>query len=282
MQDLLGLDATTTADFLQHHIFRKEAILKIGYSLRADVSALKTRLGISCVSIIDPIIDVGILHRRLCHLRCAGVHPSASGGLSGLIHAHLGAPLDKSQQCSEWGHRPLTQAQLRYGANDACCLLALLCYLMLCSRDQDQSPSAPQDHIIPNNGAKKEDILPEDAYRIAIGPSNEWWKGAEVHTAAQVWGERWETSGKGGKILRSRGLSHVTYADGFSKTEPEVPDFPAHVPWMDSARTITSSPLFLADVMLMGLARQLRLWGFDAEAMESVPKMERHAVQRVS
>jgi uncharacterized protein with PIN domain len=60
----------------------------------------------------------------------------------------------------------------------------------------------------------------------------------------------------------------------------EFPGFPLMVPWMDSKKEVISSPLFLTDVMLQGLARQLRLWGFDAESAECVSKSERHIVHR--
>ncbi len=63
--------------------------------------------------------------RRLlpCSLRPA---QATSPGLSGIVEAQLGAALDKAQQCSAWGRRPLTPEQLRYAAADAACLLALL------------------------------------------------------------------------------------------------------------------------------------------------------------
>ena len=42
------------------------------------------------------------------------------------MDTHLGAPLDKAQQCSEWEARPLSGSQLAYAAADAVCLLHLL------------------------------------------------------------------------------------------------------------------------------------------------------------
>jgi len=45
--------------------------------------------------------------------------------LSTLAMGILGAPLDKTQQCSDWGARPLTPPQIRYAANDAHCLLLM-------------------------------------------------------------------------------------------------------------------------------------------------------------
>lgn len=47
-------------------------------------------------------------------------------GLSGLVEAHLGRPLDKTLQCCEWEARPLSRAQLDYAAADAVSLLHLV------------------------------------------------------------------------------------------------------------------------------------------------------------
>ncbi|KAF8937916.1 Exonuclease mut-7 [Dissophora ornata] len=45
------------------------------------------------------------------------------GGLSGMLSRLCGKKLDKSQQCSHWEQRPLSQAQQVYAAVDAWCLL---------------------------------------------------------------------------------------------------------------------------------------------------------------
>jgi hypothetical protein len=41
------------------------------------------------------------------------------GSLSRLVTCTLGKPLDKTQQASSWGARPLSEAQVVYAANDA-------------------------------------------------------------------------------------------------------------------------------------------------------------------
>lgn len=60
-------------------------------------------------------VDMGqLVHRRLpakAHLRHVG--------LSRLVDALLGAPLNKQQQRSNWAQRPLTAAQCKYAAGDA-------------------------------------------------------------------------------------------------------------------------------------------------------------------
>ncbi|KXZ47560.1 hypothetical protein GPECTOR_34g719 [Gonium pectorale] len=50
---------------------------------------------------------------------------SQSISLSRLVADVLGKPLDKTQQRSAWGRRPLSPAQLLYAATDAYCLVAL-------------------------------------------------------------------------------------------------------------------------------------------------------------
>jgi hypothetical protein len=47
------------------------------------------------------------------------------GGLSALVEKHLGKPLDKRMQTSDWAARPLTKDQEEYAALDARCLVSL-------------------------------------------------------------------------------------------------------------------------------------------------------------
>ena len=51
---------------------------------------------------------------------------------------------------------------------------------------------------------------------------------------------------------------------------------PVYVPWQDHP----GEPRFICDVMTEGLAKQLRLYGVDAAAVESKGKGSRHLVYR--
>ena len=53
-----------------------------------------------------------------------------------------------------------------------------------------------------------------------------------------------------------------------------------HVPWLDASRGLVGPPRFICDVMTEGLARQLRMVGFDAESLAARHKTQRHAIYR--
>jgi uncharacterized protein with PIN domain len=162
--------------------------------------------------------------------------------------------LDKSQQCSDWGSRPLSEEQILYASTDACCLLAL---------------------------------LNEFACRW-VGEKNGVSLVEGVSKVSKLWGEVWHWTGhriekKEKKALEER--FHFTKAPLLSKTGqkkdrlPPCRAFPTNIPW-ETQRDHPCHPKFLVDVMLYGLARQLRLWGIDTEAIETVPKGNRHFVHR--
>ncbi|MBX3279714.1 MAG: ribonuclease D [Acidobacteria bacterium] len=63
-----------------------------------------------------PIHDTMLAARRSGERRCS---------LKAQVEAHLGLQLDKTEQRSDWGRRPLAFEQLRYAALDAACTLLL-------------------------------------------------------------------------------------------------------------------------------------------------------------
>lgn len=63
-----------------------------------------------------PIHDTMLAARRSGERRCS---------LKAQVEAHLGLQLDKTEQRSDWGRRPLAHEQLRYAALDAACTLLL-------------------------------------------------------------------------------------------------------------------------------------------------------------
>jgi ribonuclease D len=85
-------------------IFEDDNIEKMLYSGSEDIALLKA-MGCSIRNVFDVQIAA-----TLCN------HPARN--LGGLIESETGIALDKSQQQSDWSKRPLSDAQLRYAAND--------------------------------------------------------------------------------------------------------------------------------------------------------------------
>lgn len=283
--DLMALLPTYHQELaaLFRDLFRSSTILKVGFSFSSDILAISNALGAhigpSTVSKIRAIIDIKALHRRL--LRINGRSGSNSNSttkeschsLSSIVSEQFNnASLDKREQCSEWGRRPLTDAQIKYAATDAYCLVKLL-----------------------------------ETYALSSLLHHEW-----VRNTICSWGESWYVvhggNGSTAAIDRQDGLSHLSLPEmSANKNKKKKNDGSTqknsmdeyyfsemNIPWMNSQYYLLASPKFLVDVMLAGLARQLRLWGFDAESMAEAeagteakagakngPKMQRHAMHRV-
>ena len=88
-------------------------ILKIFHFARFDVAKLKVALGID----VGPVYCTKIAHKL--------VFPDMPHSLKNLCQDMLGIALDKEQQCSDWTKKELSEAQIRYAANDVMYLHAL-------------------------------------------------------------------------------------------------------------------------------------------------------------
>ncbi|CAH1105749.1 unnamed protein product [Psylliodes chrysocephalus] len=114
-------------------IFNNCDILKVGFSLTGDMHMIRHALP----HLNFTTKQVGFLD--LCSFwKILEKHPEVKlpfevqkGGpsLSTLVHHCLGAPLDKSDQFSNWEKRPLRESQILYAALDAYCLIE--CYDIL-------------------------------------------------------------------------------------------------------------------------------------------------------
>ena len=94
------------------------SVLKLGFCAADDFSRLARTPGLeAAAAAAAPVLD---LQPRAGEV--LGRSKRAPPGLAGTCTALLGAGLDKAQQQSDWGARPLTDAQLRYAALDAFCL----------------------------------------------------------------------------------------------------------------------------------------------------------------
>ncbi|CAM9966856.1 unnamed protein product, partial [Choristocarpus tenellus] len=72
---------------------------------------------IPCFAEVTSVINLSGLARNAESLR--GVPAEEKGSLSRLSNLVLGKPLNKGEQCANWGMRPLSNRQKRYAALDA-------------------------------------------------------------------------------------------------------------------------------------------------------------------
>ena len=98
-------------------LFENESIIKLGYSFDHDFEQLN-----------KIIVDLKKNSKNVCDIQTTG-QDGAFIGLSTVVEQHLGLPMDKTEQCSEWNQRPLRKAQEIYAALDAVVLVDLACAL---------------------------------------------------------------------------------------------------------------------------------------------------------
>jgi hypothetical protein len=141
--DLIAIPFESIGIFLEplKFVLASEKVKKIGFDIRADLSRLFASLfPISSLNktdeeyIVRNIVDLktysplGISSAELTDVKSnvkKKVCKTSFLSLTKLSNHILGRPLDKSQQCSSWGSRPLTTEQISYAAVDAAVLLSI-------------------------------------------------------------------------------------------------------------------------------------------------------------
>lgn len=94
------------------HLFRDPKIEKVFHAGEYDIICLKRDYGFEVANVFDTMIAARVLG-------------SKELGLASLIHRHFDVVLSKKLQRSDWGKRPLTDAQIEYARMDTHYLLAL-------------------------------------------------------------------------------------------------------------------------------------------------------------
>jgi len=103
-------------DTIFQQLFATDSVVKVGLGPAADFKRLYWSYPwLPSLQKITAAVDVQLLAKR--------VHPQVKKemlcGLSKLCIRQFGEAVDKSQQCSPWGSRPLTPEQVTYAATDA-------------------------------------------------------------------------------------------------------------------------------------------------------------------
>lgn len=110
------------------YMFSHPEIAKLGFGLRYDIKRLcESYSWMPCFSnpesLILSHIDVLMLSRISSSSRDGSSSLSARVGLNTLVSKVLGKSLDKEEQISDWGARPLTAGQIQYAVADVSCLI---------------------------------------------------------------------------------------------------------------------------------------------------------------
>jgi ribonuclease D len=98
-------------------VFASASVEKIFHGADYDLVSLKRQYGFHVTNIFDTMVAARILGRK-------------NTGLASLAADMLGLKLDKTQQRSDWGKRPLSPEQLAYACHDTRYLLTLRDFLL--------------------------------------------------------------------------------------------------------------------------------------------------------
>lgn len=128
--DVIVLDLSDSDwNRLGQYVFNNEEILKLGFSLSADLTLFHSDLPqLNLQPSHSSYLDLQDLWRNLNfvpNFRFPYHEKNVNNNLSNLVRLTLGKRLDKSNQFSNWEKRPLRKDQMYYAALDAYCLLEI-------------------------------------------------------------------------------------------------------------------------------------------------------------
>jgi len=128
--DIHLTDKEKAIDKFLSTLFNSENLTLVGFQFGYDAHRLQSSYphlpvfqqgGAAAVGKRVPVVEILSLSRR-SNQRLARV---GRVSLEVLVQRVLTRSIDKEQQCSDWGQRPLTPAQIRYAADDAYVVVAM-------------------------------------------------------------------------------------------------------------------------------------------------------------
>lgn len=126
---VLGAGAAAPLNFIRRPSSR---LMLIGFCVSSDIQRIKNSFPEAFDNKNSEIEHQ--LNHRVLELRWLALSrhvPARHWGLSRLYRACLGEQLDKEQQCSDWGLRPLSTNQIEYAAKDAFAVQRLAWHLLV-------------------------------------------------------------------------------------------------------------------------------------------------------
>ncbi|XP_068236565.1 exonuclease mut-7 homolog isoform X1 [Palaemon carinicauda] len=149
------------------NLFTNANITKLGYGIKNDFKILAKLHSQLKKALTTPKNVIDFDSKKAVLLETLpGIFPfnnSTYKGLSDLVYRCFGKPLDKSEQFSNWAHRPLTRSQKVYAGLDAICLIDIYNHLNVKSQELGLSSwqnlkvtSPPRNSKAEKKGKKKE------------------------------------------------------------------------------------------------------------------------------
>ncbi len=124
----LTTEQSLLSDFIARLLSNPD-IVKLGFGLRYDIKRLcESYHWLPCFSgetqsSILSHVDILMLARISVSSKYGSSPLSSKIGLNTLVSKVLGRSLDKEEQVSDWGARPLTESQIQYAVSDVACLI---------------------------------------------------------------------------------------------------------------------------------------------------------------
>jgi ribonuclease D len=146
--DVLALDQPGPL----HHVLAEQPGLKVFHAAKQDLEALYLTYGFLPAPLFDTQIAAGLLG-----------HPPQAGYAT-LVETLLGIKVDKGETRTDWSRRPLSDAQLKYAANDVLYLPQLYDALKSSLIAEDRLDWAMEDSALLMNKRLYESP-PDDAWQ---------------------------------------------------------------------------------------------------------------------
>ena len=202
-------------------LLQNPAILKVGFSGTIDLRKLAASFPyFTAFAEACSVVDVATLAKALL----PGIAKRDLASLSKLSQACLGLPLDKTEQVSDWSHRPFQVSQIEYAALDAASCHQILTVL------EEQSNAEAFARLLPRHTSNwRFTILPcdnEDEARRVKGKNMYFGENSSRgRPGTSVWivSQSWPSSGRSPSPPTARGPLG-TYVDKTGELRIAVAD----------------------------------------------------------
>ncbi|ERN19308.1 uncharacterized protein LOC18447686 [Amborella trichopoda] len=278
-------------------LFISPNVLKLGFKFKQDLiylsSSLTSQGSEYWFDKVEPYMDIANIYHLLRKNHGGKVRAKESKSLATICEDLLGVHLSKELQCSDWACRPLGEDQISYAAADAQCLLEI--FNMFQSKLRYEGLICLESHPSTSIRGLKEILIKKDlGQNVLMHPfcqAVDMIKSIYLQPVVQSVMATNSFSLHCNTPVSSDSLSEIVkrYGEtislkvcdrfpkpsgrkarrrrGVKKCEEEwmenFCDWQGPAPW-DSSAGNDGCPKFLCDVMVEGLAKQLRSVGIDA------------------